>query len=268
MWLPYIFNLKNDFTFLMPDLPGHGGSKGSLPHSQIGFLEDYAACLAALAKTIEPNEFYGLVGYSLGAYTSLHYLSKAEVMLPKKYMYIDHTLFPQSDDGWDGSMNNEIMNQFKETHGLVVAGDKETPYLSLEKLPPHIQQSYFQALAMMNEKSLSNRLLKKIVSLLPGIPVFGTAMKSRVEWPWAYSIIKAYSLGLFDLRSSVEKVQIPTFVLCGRSNSVFPSASMEYMESRMTNVRLISFEKSNHDLIFNEPLHFGRVLRKFLYQED
>ena len=183
-------------------------------------------------------------------------------------MHIDHTLFPQQEDGWTGSMNNRIMNQFKETHDLVVGGDKEIPYLDLDQLPTPIQRSYFRALAMMNEKSISSSLLKKFSSILSNVPVIGKTLQDRVEWPWAYAIIKAYHLGIFDLRKEIEQVQVPTLLLCGKNNTVFSPSSMEYMLSHMDNVRLISFEKSNHDLLFNEPFRFSRILRNFLYQEE
>lgn len=267
-WLPFIFTLKNDFTFIIPDLPGHGISKGTLPHSPVGFLDDYASCLDTLAKMIGPNQPYSLIGYSLGAYTSLYYLSKSDVVLPEKYMHIDHTLFPQHDEGWNGSMNNKILDQFKETHDLVVAGNEEVPYLDLDLIPSSIRQSYYRSLDMMNENSITNILIKKVTSMIPRLPVVGKAMQDRVEWPWAYAIIKAYYSGTFDLRKSIEKIQTPTLVLCGKNNSVFPPESMEYMHSRMAKVRLISFEKSNHDLLFNEPVQFTRILRNFLYQKE
>jgi pimeloyl-ACP methyl ester carboxylesterase len=258
--------MKNDFTFIIPDFPGHGNSKGSIPHSSVGFLDDYASCLDTLAKNICPNP-YKLIGYSLGAYTAFHYLSKSDAYLPSQYLHIDHTPFPKSDVGWQGSMNTKIMDQFRETHNLVLAGDHSIPYLNLDQLPHSIQQSYYRALALMNKESISNPLLKQFSSILPRIPVLGKKLEKRVEWPWAYAIIKAYHSGTFDLRNISYKINVPTLLLCGQNNTVFPPASMEHILSQMPNARMISFENSNHDLPFNEPLRFTQILKDFVNNE-
>ncbi|MEO0913873.1 MAG: alpha/beta fold hydrolase, partial [Pseudomonadota bacterium] len=76
MWAPATSHLA-EFRCLTPDLPGHGGSRGTAWRS----FADSAAAVEALIATQSPDTPVHLAGLSLGGYVALHIAARGRVPL-------------------------------------------------------------------------------------------------------------------------------------------------------------------------------------------
>lgn len=72
IWEPLLKGIKKDFLFILPDLPGSGGSSFNKSLTQ---LADFADALKAIADYENIHQFI-LIGHSMGGYISLAFAQK------------------------------------------------------------------------------------------------------------------------------------------------------------------------------------------------
>lgn len=262
MWVPFIWALRDRYTFYLPDLPGFGSHRDTLPEPGEGVLEHYAKYLKqVIAETGESKVI--LVGYSLGSLTSLQLQATGGFGPVKRYLHIDHSPCPKRITGWDGGIHPELWALFEEITAMVDK-DRAQALVGLEKLREPLATRYLNLLEILGEKSITLPALRAINSILHRAPVVKTLVAGRASWPWSYAVIQGYLKGEYDFRESIKSLTIPVTVLSGQRSELFGPSAVEIMQKNLPNAKFVKFARSGHDLIFNEPLHFAKVLKDFL----
>jgi len=70
--------------------------------------------------------------------------------------------------------------------------------------------------------------------------------------------------GTFDLTARLKEIIVPTLILDGKYDFVFPLSDQETMKREIKNSNLVIFEKSGHSADFEEPEAFQKAIRDFL----
>lgn len=262
-WLPFTLPHARRFTFHAIDLPGHGRSVGATPRAPAGFLDDYASCIEAVVQTLG-DEPYLLGGYSIGAYSALNFLARKTTRPPLRYLHMDHPPFPGRAEGWTGHMNEELLSGFDELRRFLDDEKLVVEHQPFDRLPVKVFAKYQRLLSHMSRVSVTDAWAETLSELAHKAPLLGHRVSQRVEWPWAHAIIEAYRTGRFDFREALPDILVPTLLVSGSRNKLFPPAGIEYMATRLPNARLVNFETTNHDLHFRSPVKFMGVLSSFL----
>lgn len=259
MWLPLVLRFLNEYTFVVPDMPGHGRSYDVLPWSDQGFLTDYAECIGAVIKN-EQLVDYKLASFSIGAYASLEFLLGGGPA-PEKYLHIEHTPFPQTSPNWRGGMNPALLNRFEELHELINGRDLTKMHFS--DLPDDVRKKYHLIVRELGRVSMTSDILRFLMDAGYKIPMAGKHALERVSWPWGHAIIEGYRTGCYDLRPRLSELTVPTLLVAGTQNSLFEPEGMRYMNSVMPNAELIELP-SNHDVPVGAAGRFYSLFREFL----
>jgi pimeloyl-ACP methyl ester esterase len=74
------------------------------------------------------------------------------------------------------------------------------------------------------------------------------------------------AVAAFDARPHLKKLAVPTAILHGRHDEIFPLANGEVLGQQIPEARLTVFEDSGHAPHLEEPEQFNTVLGKFLTQ--
>ncbi|MCB0363181.1 MAG: alpha/beta hydrolase, partial [Bdellovibrionales bacterium] len=265
-WLPFILPSIRKATFYAIDLPGHGCSYEVEPQSKAGFLVDYAECIGRLVEILSGKP-YKLVGFSIGAYASLKFISDKISLLPQKYLHIDHTPFPQTTQGWNGQMQSEILNLFDQLQRLVVENNSDVANCGFSDLPDNIKNKYFETIEALNDFSITNKFLGSALRRLYQLPLLGHRLHERVAWPWGLNIIESYHSGKFDLRPCLRDIRVPTLLLVGQNNELFSPEGMKYMNQEMPSSRLVNFD-TNHDIPLAAPFKLIKIMSNFIAREE
>ncbi len=262
MWVPFIWSLRDRFTFYLPDLPGFGSHRETLPEPGEGVLEHYSRYVAQVIEETSAADVI-LVGYSLGALTSLQLHASGGFRKVSRYLHIDHSPCPRRIAGWDGGVHPELWALFEEITALVEK-DPDQARVNLDQLKEPLATRYLNLLEILGEKSITLPALRAINSILHRAPVVKTLVAGRASWPWSYVVIQGYLNGNYDFRESIKSLSVPTTVLSGGRSELFGQSAVEIMQKNLPNARFVKFTRSGHDLVFNEPLHFAKVLKDFL----
>ncbi len=68
----------------------------------------------------------------------------------------------------------------------------------------------------------------------------------------------------FDMTPNLKEIKVPTLILAGKYDFVFPISDQEKMDELIPNSWLVIFEKSGHSSHIEEPETFQNAIRKFL----
>jgi len=68
----------------------------------------------------------------------------------------------------------------------------------------------------------------------------------------------------FDVRAQVKKLAVPTAVLHGRHDELFPLPNGEVLAKQIPEAKLVVFEESGHSPHLEEPEAFNAALAEFL----
>jgi proline iminopeptidase len=73
-----------------------------------------------------------------------------------------------------------------------------------------------------------------------------------------------FELGSLDYTPRLNEISVPTLILDGKYDFVFPLSDQEKMRDNIKNSRLVIFEKSGHMANVEEPEAFQNTIREFL----
>lgn len=262
MWLPFAWPFRDRFTFYIPDLPGFGGNRAGMPPPGAGVLPFYAGFIQEVIEKTGSDSVY-LVGFSLGALSSLQLQALGGFSKVSRYLHVDHSPCPKRLPGWDGGIHADLWRRF-EAIVERVRREPATAHQPLEKLPADLAESYIELLEVLGERSISQPALRAFNRFLHRAPMVKKFVAGRASWPWAYAVIQTYLHGDYDFRPTLGQGNAKTTVLYGARSELFGPSAVGAMRDAMPGAQFTAFEKSGHDLIFNEPLRFAEALRRFL----
>lgn len=74
----------------------------------------------------------------------------------------------------------------------------------------------------------------------------------------------SHNLPVYDLKSRLPGLDVPTLVLCGRSDWITPVSESEKIHHLIPDSELVIFEESGHSPYLEEPEKYQSTIRKFL----
>lgn len=203
-------NLKDDYRVLRFDLRGHGESELGDEEIAIG---TYADDLKGLLDELNIDNVT-LVGFSLGGAVALDFAIRYPQM-------VSSLVLMSSFYGVD-SHSRGIFNQFKNT--LSCSFEDFYDYILPMVLCPEV----------IGENKAELELLKGIASQSANTEAFIRAVDAALD---------------FNAEDELSEMDVPTLILAGRYDDIFPLKTQKEMQSKIKNSRLIVLDDVKHNLL-------------------
>jgi len=271
VWLPFIARYTHQYRFYLPDLRGEGQS-ADLEFNQADVYQNHMEDIADLINHYQLEDIL-LVGYSLGATTSMH-LQRAGLFGPvKRYLHIDQTPCIRNTDEWRYGLTGERQEQLFERMQHVLALLKAHPHAVYLSDVPKAEQTEIiavmqQIIQVLNgDKSPEDDLPAWQRYLVMGLlPMSRRLPLSKVSRLLAY--FTAYSGDGHDYRDSLTNFPVPVTQIVGMKSPFYDPRGQMEIAHRVPRGKVIRFERSGHVPLLTEPAKFIRTLGIFLQHED
>lgn len=217
---------KNDVSIetYVIDLPGHGENRDATQ----GTLEDFAK---DLDKLIPYSEFI-LCGHSMGASVVLKY----------------EELFPYKAKG---IVLVDTAPKFLLSEDYPIGTPLEVIEEATHELNQDRSSFYTQFIPMMFKDYPGQETINQILTEM-----------EKADPEVVLNSLKSFSE--MDFRALLPQIQVPTMIMHGRHDQLYPLEAAEYMHERILNSKLIVFEHSGHCPNLEEPDRFNRELSDFV----
>lgn len=264
-WLPFVLPFARRFQFFLPDLRGAGNS-GKVRFNQDDVFHNHMEDMEDLVRYFGIEQCY-LVGYSLGATTSLHWQAFGDFSPVTRYLHVDQAPCIANGDDWaHGLFGKQQSHFFSQLHDLLAL---------LETAP---EQGEVADLAV----GLRERVLHGVVSILAqlsGSNRLKSAFDASTRWAglWARLLpvsnvadlrayLKAYLHIAHDYRPTARDFPVPATVLTGARSPLYPAEGQAEF-ARLAGADHVVFPRSGHVPLVSQPVEFTRALGRFLNAE-
>ena len=263
LWLPYVAPFANRYRFYMPDLRGFGASVG-VPMRDADVFESNTKDLVDLVAHYGLRN-HRLVGYSLGASTSLHYLRSHGFGNVRSYLHIDQSPFVGSSDSWTHGLCGERQSDIARTLSAV------RPLLDA-----HPAAEYLGELPRTVRAELAAHLTELFLLLgkadtKPGAFRAFTSLPKRIARHLPLTrlsdlrtVVGSYGRGGHDYREALRGCSTPITVFVGMQSQLYASEGQEAIAALASDARVVRFERSGHVPLVDEPRKFVRELGRHL----
>jgi pimeloyl-ACP methyl ester carboxylesterase len=261
-WIPFILPLINKYQFFLPDLRGFGFSANTQINNSCiftNFYEDFEDIL-----NYYQLDQVALGGISMGAYVSLFYLSQIKTDRVNKLLCIDqspsfkHTEKYKYGLGLDD--HERWMSDFQNVLTLLSKYQFEKDFFSL----PYDERSYaMMKFARFASASFPSKSMQLTIQFLMRMPFIQNYFVPS-NWQAYYKILNAYMNNDYNLIDQVHKIDVKTTIFVGMLSEMYPVESSVFLSQQIKNSKLVSFKKSGHAVMMNEPIKFIIELNRFL----
>jgi len=265
-WLPNVLPLAHRYRFILPDLRGFGRSC----HTQItdtNVFEQYARDLHDVMEHFQLAPT-ALGGISTGAYICLTYNRLYGFDRISKYLNIEHTPESRIREDWQHGLFSEKQDElFACFERLLVMAEQAGPTTPYWSLPEEVRREFALTLTRVMSRALNNPVTRGIARLagqhaerLLAGPVF------PVENWYAYiQVMRAFMNGN-DTRASLAGIKVPTTLMIGARSRFFSTAGQLEIQRHVPHAQVVTFKRSGHIPMLDQPLQFQREFARFLGQ--
>lgn len=263
-WLPLILPLAHKYQFIMPDFRGFGLS-GKTPLNNVDVFKNYYSDLEDVLDHFGIEEL-PFAGISMGAYTTLYYLTHEQYPRVSKFLCIDQSPYVRDyfehAYGLGGKDHSHWMDRIEI---LLQENELHSGISDFNKLPKSLKQKFIEVLGDFFAAAVPYPIAKKFIRELIKINGFQKNIIPQGSYQTWISIVRAYlENDNYNLLHKVENIRIPVTIMAGQQNDMYPPEGSEYIYSKIKNSRYVRFHNSGHTLIFTEPIKFIRGLDNFL----
>ncbi|MGQ9723614.1 MAG: alpha/beta fold hydrolase [Candidatus Jordarchaeum sp.] len=237
-WMKQVPELSKYYKVITYAHRGHGESDKPEKHMNLNWL---ARDLNTIIKKLKLEKPVA-VGHSMGAATLFEYLKVYGDSGFSGICFIDMTPKFMCSDDWNlgigGAMNCELS------------------LLLLEQLFTDAQDNVEASVIMgyHRDKKLED-LDKKEVEILVQMSLNTSLLATTGLF---------VSLCKNDYRDVLPKIKVPVLLAYGGGSQLFPSGVSEYMKKNIKNSKLVIFEKSGHNILYEEPEKLNKQLKEFI----
>lgn len=264
-WLPFFVPYLSQFKFYIPDFRGFGGSVAT-PFTQPDVFNNHMQDVEDVVEHFQLKDFL-LIGYSLGASTSMHWMQNGNFATQsiRRYLHIDQTPCIHNTADWPyglmGPKQAEFMAGLQQLLGIL----QQHPADSLIcDMPVNDRQQLLDiwapVLASMTNKSLPKLVVKlaaKYKTLFNLLVPFST-----VYFMSAYLV--AYQNQRHDYRQAIAAIDIPVTFFIGKLSQLYALEGQQVIAQSVNQHHVVVFEQSGHMPLLNEPIDFLKALGGFL----
>ena len=263
-WLPFVWPLRKHFRFYMPDFRGAGRS-AAVPFNQPDVFQNHMEDVADIVAAFGLSDLL-LVGYSLGATTSMHWQNAGGFEKVKAYLHIDQSPCVINRPDWPyglfGVQQEWVFARLNRVLTLLEGSNAPT----LAALPDKLRRQLLYVLADVFAKLLGRQAVKPVFALAARLPW----LLPRLLPLTRVADLKAYLTGYtrlgHDYLPGLAGETTPVTVLVGALSPLYAEAGQRAIADTVVNGKVVVLEKSGHVPLLDQPLAFTRELRRFLRQ--
>lgn len=267
-WLPFLWPLRKQFRFIIPDWRGFGGSKQCrIP--ELDAISSHWQDVQSLIQQMQLQQFI-IIAYSMGATTAMHGMQYGQLATQlKAYLHIDQTPKILVDEHWAYGLFGQQHSRFKQILSELSALFTEHAHLQwIHDLNDTAKDQLFalwmQFIELQNNNPRQRAIFCKILQqprlqhlLLPS---------SRLDYMTWY--IRNYLEHAEDYREALSQLNCPTVFFSGVQSVLYPVQGQTLIAQSVAQAQQVLFEKSGHTPLLTEPLKFTRELKRFLLQHQ
>lgn len=228
-WIPYEKELELKFNILLFDLRGHGKSEKPCLYEEYR-MEDFADDLYELVEHLKLEKFV-LLGHSLGAFVVLDFLQKHQEKVTK-------VIFLAPNFSVAKMLSAKIIAPFLWL-GIFVF--KKLPFRN--RIGGHIDYSRFPNTGDWN-------IMRMVADIR------NTSLRV-----YLYVTRQSY---YFDGEDILGKIYIPTLIIHGKRDTIFPVQYGVLMARKISGSKLVFLEDADHILALNKVKDIIKEIRIFL----
>lgn len=267
-WLPFIWSLRKQYTFYMPDFRGHGGS-AAISVNQLDVFQQHCDDVEDIVESLGLHDFY-LVGYSLGGTTSLHWQNAGGWFYPtgqpkvKAYLQIDQTPCVPNRDDWQyglfGKQQSTIFAELKKA--LAVLEKVETK--TVMDMPLAQRRELMDILGTVFVDVLGKKSVRPILSMAGRFPFLLSSLLPITRIYDLKAYLTSYTQLGRDYLPAIKDCAVPVTVMIGAKSPLYAEAGQRALAQTVQHGKVVLLRRSGHVPLMDQPLAFGRALRQFL----
>ena len=263
-WLPIVLPFLRRYQFYLPDFRGAGRS------SSVRFNQDNV--FTNLREDIEDLvAHFGLrditlVGYSLGATTSLHWQNYGDFSPVSRYLHIDQTPCLRNRDDWHGGLFGAEQGAFfAQLESMLHVLSEAPPQGRVSSLPSHLQTAVVEHLLMVLSSMLSRPGVLNAYRATSRWANLWTRVLPLSDVADVRAYLRAYLTDSEDFRRNAP-FPVPATVISGARSPLYPLAGQTAFAQQMQ-ARHVVLPKAGHVPFLSQPVAFMRAFAGFLAQE-
>ena len=262
-WLPFALPLAAKHRFIIPDFRGFGRSHNQ-SHNEDCVLSNYANDLADIVEHFG-LERIKLAGISMGAFVALQYQSLYGDQHISRYLHIDQSPKCLNDLNWRwGLFGHE--QQVRLAQACILIKELEpflrtnTPYA---QLPQNLRISLWKNLGDFFASAMSKPRYKKLALLVCNQEKLIKHLMPTENWAAYIHCLKAYINQNYDMIDIIKTLNAPMSLMVGLKSEMYPCGGQLRMADYHSNCEIITFNKSGHTPLLDQPLRFFKELKRF-----
>ena len=209
-WEVLASHLKKYFTVLRVDLRGHGESKLCSENISINSYSDDLKCLLDELNI----DYINLVGFSLGGAVALDFTIRYSQFVDSLTLMSTFFKVDEHSANLFGEFKNALNRGFEEFFDFML------PLV----LCPNVIDNNKEELAM----------LKQLNSGSANVEAYVKAVDACLN---------------FDVENELANIDVPTLILAGQYDEIFPVDIQKELHAKIKNSKLIVFENTKHNLL-------------------
>lgn len=269
-WLPFLWPLRKQFRFYLPDLRGAGRSS-AVAFNRSNVFQNHMEDLEDLVAGLGLDDFL-LVGYSLGATTSLHWQNAGGFFHTdgrprvKAYLHIDQSPCVTNRDGWRyGVFGAQQEWVFARLRRLLVLLEGQ-PAEQLADLPSGVRRQLLYVLGQVFNQLLGKPAAKPVFMLANRLPWLMPLLLPMTRVADLRAYLTSYTQLGRDYLPGLAGCSTPTTLLIGAKSPLYAEPGQRAIAHQMTDCRVVLLDKSGHVPLLDQPRAFYRELKTFLRQ--
>lgn len=227
-WIPYIELFKNKYNILAIDLRGHGKSFKYKKYESYS-IDNFSKDLFNLVKYHKIKKFI-LVCHSFGVFIGLDFLNKHKDMVERAVLLSPATTPP---DGIASRILRKILHASSLLNLIPLKKD----------IGKHIDYSKYP-----NTKDWNIRRMIADVGNT-GLKIYLWATKQSYD---------------FNADSYLKEINIPTLLIHGKKDSIFPFFNSVVMHKKIKNSKLLLMDDIDHIIVLNKFQEISKLIDNFI----
>lgn len=263
-WLPFALPRARHYRFLLPDLRGSGRSH-HIHFNREDVLDNHADDVLDILDSFGIDQV-ALGGVSMGAYTALRLNQRGDFGAVSKYLNIDQCARARNGDEWQNGLFGEHQAQEFARFNFLLDEAETYRHVAYWRLPPplrrklagHLTNFICYAFNRRHQHVVIRQSAKYFERLLTRgfMPVH--------NWPAYLDVMRAYMQQDYDMRDSLSRISVPTTLMTGMRSAMYPARGQLQMREQIPHARVVTFKRSGHLPLIDEPVKFHRELGRFL----
>lgn len=267
-WIPFLWSMRRECQFILPDLRGFGLSKNSYQVYE-NTLQRHAKDVDSLISYLQLDEAT-LAGYSLGALISMQYLETYGTEALRDVLIIDSQAKIQSSVDWKwpifGDKHDKRFSTWRRLAHKIHAEHGHSEYSSIPftSLSPKIRMTLIRSLGNFMGDAASYRWAKDFLRKASNYQQLTNFIFPLEYWHVFFDHALSFVENDYDFRDTFKALDIPVSLISGRNSHIFPYPAQKHLIESCSSGTHTTLERSGHLLMFEEPLTFSRALSKTL----